>query len=83
MKAYNPVQNDRQWIRRILREEKTLIDAFNDTPPNQIFNYPPSHQSNRYDTVSSTPFLFTIPDRSKSTANKKQSSQSKRSHISQ
>lgn len=28
MKGYNAVQYDRQWIRRVMREEKTLIDGF-------------------------------------------------------
>ena len=28
MRGFNAVQQDKQWIRRVLREEKTLIDAY-------------------------------------------------------
>ena len=28
MRGFNAVQCDKQWIRRIMKEEKTLIDAF-------------------------------------------------------
>ena len=41
MQGYNNVQCDRQWIRRIMREEKTLIDTFNEKPyqrVNETFN---------------------------------------------
>lgn len=36
MKGYNHVQCDRQWIRRIMREENTLISAINNNPINGI-----------------------------------------------
>ena len=36
MKGYNAVQYDRQWIRRVMREEKTLIEAFNEEPAQKI-----------------------------------------------
>jgi len=34
------VQCDKQWIRRILREEQTLIDAFEGKQPNYVDDYP-------------------------------------------
>ena len=36
MRGFNAVQNDRQWIRRVMREEKTLIDAFNGKSSNKL-----------------------------------------------
>ena len=36
MKGYNNVQCDRQWIRRVMREENTLINAINGNSLNGI-----------------------------------------------
>ena len=55
MKGYNHVQCDRQWIRRVMREENTLISAINGGSTNGLadaytgFTYQPNdNQSGKF-----------------------------------
>ncbi len=80
MKGYNNVQCDRQWIRRIMREEKSLIDTFNQRPYQRVDDTFKQYGSSFYqapvngnlrdsDAVSSNLHRLIGLDRSKSLAN--------------
>ena len=55
MRGTNAVQYDRQWVRRIMREEKTILDAIN-VPPEDI--NPEGYVREQREASSPTPSPF-------------------------